>query len=270
MPHNQDPALRDSLFQWQTRALLFLFCSASVILVIGQYTNLDLYIADYYFDVQRQLFPWDRTWFGRDLMHGYVKNVIVWIGFLIIGVTLFDLVFPLSALSTPRRAGLRILALSSFLEPTLIRGLKEGSSLHCPWGVDRYGGSHPFLRLLDAVPDGWEAGHCFPAGHASTAMWLSALAVLWLPHNPRRATMVFLGGTGVGMVLGWVQQMRGQHFLTHTLWTAWLSSALVMVLIAVFSRQLSSPSTKAAARPAEAESNTSGTACGPTQASVLR
>ena len=170
MPHNQDPALRDSLFQWQTRALLFLFCSASVILVIGQYTNLDLYIADYYFDVQRQLFPWDRTWFGRDLMHGYVKNVIVWTGFLIIGVTLFDLVFPLSALSTPRRAGLRILALSSFLEPTLIRGLKEGSSLHCPWGVDRYGGSHPFLRLLDAVPDGWGAGHCFPAGHARTAV----------------------------------------------------------------------------------------------------
>lgn len=42
--------------------------------------------------------------------------------------------------------------------------------MHCPWGVDLYGGSNPYLRLLDAVPDGWQAGHCLPAGHASTAI----------------------------------------------------------------------------------------------------
>ena len=69
-------------------------------------------------------------------------------------------------------------------------------------------------------------------------MWLSALAVLWLPNNPRRTTWVFLAGIGAGGILGWVQQMRGQHFLTHTLWAAWLSSALIVALIAVFSRQL--------------------------------
>jgi membrane-associated PAP2 superfamily phosphatase len=32
--------------------------------------------------------------------------------------------------------------------------------------------------------------------------------------------------------------MRGQHFLTHTLWTTWISAALLLLLIAVFSRQL--------------------------------
>jgi membrane-associated PAP2 superfamily phosphatase len=69
-------------------------------------------------------------------------------------------------------------------------------------------------------------------------MWFSALAVLWLPNNPRRAAWVFLAGIGAGFTLGWVQQMRGQHFLTHTLWTAWLSSALVVALIGVFSAQL--------------------------------
>ena len=116
--------------------------------------------------------------------------------------------------------------------------LKRGSALHCPWGVDLYGGKSPFLRLLDVVPEAWQAGHCFPAGHASTAMWFSALAVLWLPENPRRATLVFLAGIGAGFILGWVQQMRGQHFLTHTLWTAWLSSALIVALIAVFAGRL--------------------------------
>jgi membrane-associated PAP2 superfamily phosphatase len=32
--------------------------------------------------------------------------------------------------------------------------------------------------------------------------------------------------------------MRGQHFLTHTLWTTWISAALLLLLIALFSRQL--------------------------------
>ena len=236
--HHSSPA--NKLNPWLVRAVLILLCSATVILFVGQYTDLDLYIADYYFDAQRLFFPWDRTWFGRDLMHGYVKNVIVWIGFLIIAAALVDLVFHFNRLSALHRARLRVLALAAALEPMLITTLKKSSNLHCPWGVDRYGGSNPFLRLLDAVPDGWQAGHCFPAGHASTAMWLTALTVLWLPTNPRRASMAFFAGLGVGVFLGWVQQMRGQHFLTHTLWTAWLASALTIALIALFSRQISS------------------------------
>lgn len=237
MPNASTSLLRP-LAQWLIQACLILLVSASAILFIGQYTNLDLSIADYYYDIGKGVFPWDTTWFGRDLMHGYVKNVIVWTGFVIIGITLLDLTRPIKQLSIPQRAGLRVLALSSLLEPLLIRTLKANSALHCPWGIERYGGHSPFLRLLDTVPEYWQAGHCFPAGHASTAMWLSALAVFWLPDNPRRASWVFFGGTGVGVALGWVQQMRGQHFLTHTLWTAWLSSAIVVALIALFTRQL--------------------------------
>ena len=69
-------------------------------------------------------------------------------------------------------------------------------------------------------------------------MWLAALAAFWLPRAPGKASVVFLGGLLIGSGLGWVQQMRGQHFLTHTLWTDWLASALTVALIALFSRQL--------------------------------
>ena len=229
---------RQSLDQWLVRAVLILLASATIILLIGQYTNLDLALADYYFDAQSKSFPWDNTWFGKKFMHGYVKAALTWTGYLIICTALIDFVFHLPILSSLQRAKLRVLALSAALEPLLVITLKERSNMHCPWGVDLYGGSNPYLRLLDAVPDGWQAGHCLPAGHASTAMWLCALAVLWLPSNPKRALMGFVGGISVGMILGWVQQMRGQHFLTHTLWTVWLASALTVALIALFSRQL--------------------------------
>ncbi|MBW7900718.1 MAG: phosphatase PAP2 family protein [Rhodocyclaceae bacterium] len=230
---------RHALFQ---PALIALAGSAILFAAIGQFTDVDLHLADLHFDPVRGLFPWDRTWFGRDFMHGSVKNVIVWLGSLLIAAALVDLVRPLRRLTPLGRARLRVLALAACLEPTLIGALKRHSALHCPWAIDRYGGNHPFLRLLDAVPAGWHPGHCFPAGHASTAMWLSAFAVLWLPHAPRKALAAFAAGISAGLALGWVQQMRGQHFLTHTLWTAWLASALLLALLALFSRRLLAPS----------------------------
>lgn len=226
-------------------AFVILLGSASVLAVLGQYTDVDIWLADLHFDPVRQLFPWDRTWFARNFMHGWVKKVIVWFGFILIAAMVIDFLRPqlLSAIAgrlrlpspTPlARVQLRVLGLSAILEPTLIRALKEHAMMHCPWALDRYGGSEPFLRLLDKTPEGWHAGHCFPAGHASSGMWLSALAVLWLPHSPKKALAAFVCGSAVGLALGWVQQMRGQHFLTHTLWTAWLASLLLLVLLALF------------------------------------
>ena len=223
---------------WLTRALALLAASALIILVLGQYTDLDLWLADLYFDPISQRFPWDKTWFATAFMHGYVKNVLMWIGFLLMAGALLDLIRPFARLAPAPRAALRISALAAFFEPLLISTLKRGSALHCPWGVDRYGGHNPFLRLLDVVPADWAAGHCFPAGHASSAMWLSALAAFWLPHAPARARAVFAFGLLAGFTLGWVQQMRGQHFLSHTLWTMWLSSALIVALLALFAHPL--------------------------------
>ena len=68
---------------WLTRALALLAASALIILVLGQYTDLDLWLADLYFDPASQRFPWDKTWFATAFMHGYVKNVLMWIGFLL-------------------------------------------------------------------------------------------------------------------------------------------------------------------------------------------
>ena len=243
----------DGLLKWLfggAGALLALIASALAIAAIAQWTDIDLWLADLYYDPVRRVFPWDNTWFARDFMHGYLKQVIVWFGFLTIAAMLIDLVYPLFRKSPLRRLQWRFVALASILEPLLVRNLKASSNLHCPVGIDLYGGRAPLLRLFDAVPPEWHAGHCFPAGHASSAMWLSALAAFWLPHAPARARAVFAFGLLAGFTLGWVQQMRGQHFLSHTLWTAWLSSALIVALFALFARPLGlASSSPIAARP---------------------
>lgn len=218
------------------RALCTLLLMASLVLFIGQYTDLDLMLADLYFDAGQKVFPWRRSWFATDFMHGTVKNVIYWIGFVTLAVALLDLARPLRRMTPLRRMQLRIVVLTLLIAPLTVSALKQASNMHCPWSIDIYGGSEPLLRVLDWVPQGWHAGHCFPAGHASTGMWLAALAVFWLPHKPRRALAVFLGGLGAGLILGWVQQMRGAHFLTHTLATAWITSAVLLALIVIVPR----------------------------------
>lgn len=64
-------------------------------------------------------------------------------------------------------------------------------------------------------------------GHASSALWLLGLAVFWLPRRPRMAAAV--GGAMLlfGLAVGWMQQLRGAHFLTHTLWSMWVAVFIV-------------------------------------------
>lgn len=228
-----NPLIRAELLK---RALCVLLCTASLVLIIGQYTDIDLVLADLYFDAGLKDFPWRNTWFAKDFMHDTVKNFINWIGFLILGTALVDLACPIRKMDTLFRMQLRIVALTLVIAPLIVSALKQASNMHCPWSIDIYGGSEPLLRVLDWVPQGWHAGHCFPAGHASTGMWLAALAVFWLPHDPRRAFAVYLGGISAGLLLGWVQQMRGAHFLTHTLATAWIASAVLLALVMIVPR----------------------------------
>jgi len=81
------------------------------------------------------------------------------------------------------------------------------------------------------LPNGVAAGHCFPAGHATVGLWLAAFLIFWLPDQPKKALVVFCSGIALGFILGWVQQMRGAHFLFHTLWSAWLASLIILVML---------------------------------------
>jgi membrane-associated PAP2 superfamily phosphatase len=114
------------------------------------------------------------------------------------------------------------LALSIVLAMLGITLLKHWNRTSCPWNLAEFGGtvryvSHWAWGVYDQGP-----GHCFPAGHASAgfgfvAGWFalrrarSAWAAPWLA-----------GALLLGTVLGVTQQMRGAHYMSHTLWTAWL------------------------------------------------
>ena len=203
-----------------------------VILWIGSATNIDLMLADAIYDSATATFPWRHAWLTETFSHVILKGLLTLGAAWFILAAILDLWRPRPARKALDRLRLRVVSLSAVLVPLVISMLKKASIAHCPWDLARYGGDEPYLRLFDALPHGVPAGHCLPAGHASSALWLVALCVYWLPSRPGAARRVVLLALLLGGLVGWMQQLRGAHFLTHTLWSTWIACAVVLAIVA--------------------------------------
>jgi membrane-associated PAP2 superfamily phosphatase len=97
-------------------------------------------------------------------------------------------------------------------------------------GPAEVGGSHPYLRLFEPVPPGWSRGACFPAGHALSAFAFIGGYFAWCGVDRRIARRWLLAVLAAGGWIGLTQQLRGAHFLSHTLWTLWICWTLAAAL----------------------------------------
>lgn len=221
------------------RSMLLLAATALVLVWLGRGTDIDLVLADRMFDRAAGVFPWRHAWLTEAFSHGILKLALTAAAVLTVLAAAVDLVRP--RLAPGLRLRLRIVALSAILVPLVTSTLKRESIAHCPWDLERYGGGEAYVRLFDALPQGALAGHCLPGGHASAALWLLSLVVFWLPHAPRKAMAAAAATAAFGLAVGWMQQLRGAHFLTHTLWSLWIAVALVLAVTACLQRRAARP-----------------------------
>jgi membrane-associated PAP2 superfamily phosphatase len=227
MPIHRGRRMSDKHF---ARAILILLGSAMLLIWLGRYTDIDVHLADAMFDFSRNEFPMRDLWFLDEFMHQTMKALMIGIGMVPAVVLIADRVNGYALLEDRMRRVLVVVAASAALVPISISALKSGSIHHCPWNLARYGGYAPYLRIFDSLPRNMSAGHCFPAGHASSALWLPSIAVFWLPEHPAQAYRIFAASLVPGLVMGFAQQARGAHFLTHTLWSAWIAASIIILL----------------------------------------
>ena len=81
-------------------------------------------------------------------------------------------------------------------------------------------GGMPHWFMLTQSDGG--SGRCFPAGHASAGF---AFVSGYFAFRDTRASLArgwLAASFAAGLLLGLAQQARGAHFMSHTLWSAWV------------------------------------------------
>lgn len=213
------------------------------VLLVLEWTPLDLVLARLSYDPAAATFPWRQHPLTTRIAHDGVKLasglVFAWLAY-----SVWRPIGPLRRLDGPRRVYLVAAAVACLIVVAL---LKRASALHCPWGLAEFGGMHAYLRLFDPVPQGWSRGACFPAGHALSAFAYIGGYFAWRSVD-RRAAIAWLAAVLlVGAFAGIAQQLRGAHFLSHTLWTAWLCWTLSATIAWLVRGRLRGVNTGAAA-----------------------
>jgi len=106
--------------------------------------------------------------------------------------------------------------------------LKHASLTSCPWSLAEFGGKARYVsHWALGVSDGGGGG-CFPSGHASAAFAFLAGYFALRERHPVAARRWLAGVVGMGLVFSLGQTLRGAHYVSHTLWTAWICLALTV------------------------------------------
>ncbi|MFD1122865.1 phosphatase PAP2 family protein [Methylophilus flavus] len=223
---------------------LLLGVSAIGIFAMANYTMLDLTLADRMFDFSRGQFTYQHAFFYDTVMHSYIKHLLLSVWLVLLVLAMLPTGFRPSWLSSAQQYRLRWVTALAVVHSGLVSWLKHQMPHACPWDITRYGGTSDWFPAFAAHTPQMN-GHCFPAGHASSGLWLSALCLCWLPQHPRKALLMAVAGLAAGFALGWCQQLRGAHFLSHTLTSLWLMCALLLCVLSFSSNgYASSPYSK--------------------------
>lgn len=214
---------------WYLGQSLFLAGSAILLLWVFSHTDLDLRLARPFYDSALATFPLRQHWFFAPVFYYGFKFAIL-AGAMLAGATcLYGLGGHLTWL--PRRNAALVL-LGLILIPTAVATLRLNINRHCPWDTAEFGGFAPYLDLFAQMPGDIVQGFCFPASHAASGfMWLACGLALH-DHSPRLARRIILGAVVLGLVMGLSRQAQGGHFISHTLWSAWLAWAISLALAA--------------------------------------
>jgi membrane-associated PAP2 superfamily phosphatase len=211
--------------------------SALALLLLGwEFSGLDLPLARWFGGPAG--FPWRDNIFLSDVLHDGVKR-LAWALALGLCVAVW---WPVGGLGKLALQGRLQLAITPLLAVLAVSALKAFSTTSCPWGLADFGGvayyTPHWQNLL--TPDGG-SGRCFPAGHAASGFAFVGGYFVFRESAPAVARRWLVGSLLAGTVLGLAQQIRGAHFTSHTLWTAFICWCVAWAVDGLFARIVVDP-----------------------------
>jgi membrane-associated PAP2 superfamily phosphatase len=176
-----------------------------------EYSGFDLWLEGHFFDPQLGWIYRDH-WLTSNVLHHGGKYFIILMGILVLFLYLAS--FKFHSLKAYQKGFLACLvgSLSGIL---IVAAMKKIIPIYSPWDLVNFGGHMPYIRIFDHRPLGQQAGHAFPAGHASGAFSLLCFYYFVNQFKLQGGKVIFASVVILGILYGGAQQMRGAHFLSH-------------------------------------------------------
>lgn len=217
------------LTAWTIKQAVALFISAVFLLWIYPKTNLDFDLITPYFDAENNVFSLKHDFFLSQVMHVGLRYFVILIALVTLFLAIFGGRLKLSALVQSQLSW----TFAGMMLSTLAVSLLKSQSMHaCPWDLTAFGGKFLYYPMLASLAGGEIGGHCWPGAHSSGGFALMAFFFAFKRTQPIFAYTSLIVSLILGFVMGWSQMMRGAHFLSHNLWSAWIVW-LVLVALSV-------------------------------------
>jgi membrane-associated PAP2 superfamily phosphatase len=163
-----------------------------------------------------QGFALREAWWFRAVLHDGGRVL----SFALMGLMLVDAFYPLRAGPSRQQRGYWIGV--TLLCVLLVQVMKRTSTTSCPWDLVEFGGVARYVTHWQFGGLDGGGGHCFPAGHASAAFVFLSLYFLWREQDAKVARGLLAGVLLAGLAFSVTQLVRGAHYPSHMLWSAWL------------------------------------------------
>ncbi len=183
-------------------------------------TELDKLVATIWYQLEGGQWQLKHFWLTQTWLHdgGHDLAVILFIAVLLsYGMSVGNRYF------SRYRHALAYLSISIPVSTLMVSAIKRLTQVDCPWSVVEFGGERPYQFWLHSV---WSplqgADHCFPAGHASSAYMFFGLYFVSTQLFPQHAKKVLYGVISFGVIFGIAQQLRGAHYISHDITSAFI------------------------------------------------
>lgn len=219
-----------SVDRWLVAHLFLPLVALGIISVLITIGDVDRNFADYFYGIQANQWAWKDSWVAETFLHKGGRAFSI----LLASILLFFLIAShFNDFLAVHKKSLLYLFLATAGSSLLISFLKPLLAVSCPWEFDRYGGGLPYINVVNQLFLRSGEG-CFPAGHASAGYaWISCYFLGLFYQSKWRWPGLALPLLA-GIVLGFAQQIRGAHFISHDLWALALCWFYSLSLFVVF------------------------------------
>lgn len=206
---------------------LLTLVTISIAITIG---NTDPLIADYFYKIQGEAWVWKDSWITEAFFHKGGRALSILLALILLMIVGISWV---NRSLLPHKKPLLYLFLATVFGSLFVSVFKSLLAVSCPWEFDRYGGTLIYSTVFEQLFLRNGEG-CFPAGQASAGYAWISLYFFGLNYRSRWRWLGLAVPLLAGLVLGFAQQIRGAHFISHDVWTlaiCWFTSLGLYIFV---------------------------------------